>query len=186
TLTCPTNLTVEATDPDGALVTYDPAVLEPAGGLPVSYSQPSGALFPIGTTTVTATSTGLTCTFQVTVQDTTAPTLTCPADITVAPNTQVTFTPTATDAVTANPTVTSSPASGSEFPAGATQVTVTATDAAGNTAQCTFQVRVQAQVVEIAGGGCNSTGGTTSALALLAALAAWGSSRRRQNPARGN
>ncbi|MFP2902466.1 HYR domain-containing protein [Corallococcus sp. 4LFB] len=72
---------------------------------------------------------------------------------------------------------------GSTFAPGATQVTVTATDAAGNTAQCTFQVRVQAEVVEIAGGGCDSTGGTTSALALLAALAAWSHSRRRQNPA---
>ncbi|WP_233588079.1 kelch repeat-containing protein [Corallococcus sp. CA049B] len=186
TLTCPANVVVEATDPDGALVTYDPAVLEPAGGLPVSYTQPSGALFPIGTTTVTATSTGLTCSFQVTVQDTTAPTLTCPESRSAAPGETITFEPTATDAVTASPVVTSSPASGSPFPAGATTVTVTATDDAGNTAQCTFQVRVQAQVVEIAGGGCDSTGGATSALALLAALAAWGNSRRRQNPARGN
>ncbi|WP_233612032.1 kelch repeat-containing protein [Corallococcus sp. AB045] len=186
TLTCPANVVVEATDPDGALVTYDPAVLDPAGGLPVSYTQPSGALFPIGTTTVTATSTGLTCSFQVTVRDTTAPTLTCPESRSAAPGETVTFEPTATDAVTASPVVTSSPASGSPFPAGATTVTVTATDDAGNTAQCTFQVRVQAQVVEIAGGGCDSTGGTTSALALLAALAAWGNSRRRQNPARGN
>ncbi|WP_375759984.1 kelch repeat-containing protein [Corallococcus exercitus] len=185
TLTCPANVTVEATEADGAVVNYDPAVLDPAG-LPVSYTQASGSRFPLGTTTVTATSTGLTCTFQVTVQDTTAPALTCPADILVGPGEPVTFEPTATDAVTASPTVTSSPASGSTFAPGATQVTVTATDAAGNTAQCTFQVRVQAEVVEIAGGGCDSTGGTTSALALLAALAAWSHSRRRQNPARGN
>jgi uncharacterized protein (TIGR03382 family) len=185
TLTCPANVVVEATDPDGAIVTYDPAVLDPAG-LPVSYSQPSGSVFPLGTTTVTATSTGLTCTFQVTVRDTTAPTLTCPESRSAAPGETVTFTPTATDAVTASPGVTTSPASGTAFPAGNTTVTVTATDDAGNTAQCTFQVRVQAQVVEIAGGGCDSSGGTTSALALLAALAAWGNSRRRQNPARGN
>ncbi|NOK07678.1 HYR domain-containing protein [Corallococcus exercitus] len=182
TLTCPANVTAEATGADGADVTYDPAVLVPAG-LPVSYTQASGSRFPLGTTTVTATSSGLTCSFQVTVQDTTAPALTCPADILVGPGEPVTFNPTATDAVTASPTVTSSPASGSTFAPGATQVTVTATDAAGNTAQCTFQVRVQAEVVEIAGGGCDSTGGTTSALALLAALAAWSHSRRRQNPA---
>ncbi|RKG59173.1 HYR domain-containing protein [Corallococcus sp. CA054B] len=186
TLTCPANVVAEATGPDGAVVTYDPAVLDPAGGLPVSYTQPSGTQFPIGTTTVTATSTGLTCSFQVTVQDTTAPTLTCPESRSAAPGETVTFEPTATDAVTASPVVTSSPASGTALPAGATTVTVTATDDAGNTAQCTFQVRVQAQVVEIAGGGCDSSGGTTSALALLAALAAWGNSRRRQNPARGN
>ncbi|WP_244219674.1 kelch repeat-containing protein [Corallococcus interemptor] len=186
TLTCPANVVVEATDANGAVVTYDPAVLDPAGGLPVSYSQPSGSVFPLGTTTVTATSTGLTCTFQVTVQDTTAPTLICPESRGAAPGETVTFTPTATDAVTASPGVTSSPASGAAFPAGNTTVTVTATDDAGNTAQCTFQVRVQAEVVEIAGGGCDSSGGTTSALALLAALAAWGNSRRRQNPARGN
>ncbi|RKH04276.1 Kelch repeat-containing protein [Corallococcus carmarthensis] len=185
TLTCPANVTAEATGADGAIVTYDPAVVVPAG-LPVSYSNSSGSRFPLGDTTVTATSTGLTCTFLVTVRDTTAPTLTCPADRTVAPGETVTFDPTATDAVTASPPVTSSPASGSTFAPGATRVTVTATDDAGNTAQCTFQVRVQAEVVELAGGGCDSTGGTTSALALLAALTAWNTSRRRQNPARGN
>ncbi|WP_223633502.1 kelch repeat-containing protein [Corallococcus sp. EGB] len=185
TLTCPADVTVEATGSDGAVVTYDPAVLEPAG-LPVSYSQASGSRFPLGTTTVTASSTGLTCTFLVTVRDTTAPALTCPSDRTAARNEPVTFEPTATDAVTAHPAVTSSPASGSTFSPGVTTVTVTATDDAGNAAQCTFQVRVQAQVVEIAGGGCDSSGGTTSALALLAALAAWGTSRRRQPTARGN
>lgn len=187
TLTCPADVTAEATGPDGALVSYQPAVSNPSG-LPVSYSQDSGTRFPLGTTTVTATlpASGVSCTFRVTVRDTTPPAVTCPANVTVAPGEPVTFTPSATDAVTASPSVTSSPASGSTFSPGATQVTVTATDDAGNSAQCTFQVRVQAEVVEIAGGGCDSSGGTASALALLVVLAAWSGSRRRQNPARGN
>ncbi|MFY0577082.1 HYR domain-containing protein [Cystobacter fuscus] len=81
--------------------------------------------------------------------------------------------------------MTSSPASGSVFRHGATRVTVTATDAAGNSAQCSFQVTVQATVVSIAGGGCQSTGsGTASSLALLLGLAWWSGRRRRHSAPR--
>jgi uncharacterized protein (TIGR03382 family) len=180
TLTCPADVTSEATGPDGALVDYGPAVSDPPG-VPVTYSQASGSRFPLGTTTVTASiGGGVTCAFRVIVRDTTAPTLTCPANTTAEPGTPVTFTATATDTVTATPTVTSSPASGSTFPAGNTRVTVTATDEAGNSAQCTFDVSVRVQVVAIKGGGCDSTStGAASALALLAVLSAWSGSRRR-------
>jgi hypothetical protein len=41
------------------------------------------------------------------------------------------------------PTIVSSPASGSVFPVGTTTVTATATDAAGNTKSCTFNVTVK-------------------------------------------
>ena len=186
TLTCPADVTAEATGPDGAVVTYDPAVPSQVG-TPVNYSVPSGSRFPRGTTTVTANTAGgvpASCSFLVTVQDTTPPSVTCPSDqtaITDASGAQVTFEPTATDAVTATPTITSSPASGSTFAPGSTQVTVTATDEAGNSAQCTFRVAVQATVVSIAGGGCQSAGGdATSALALLAGLASWAGLRRRR------
>lgn len=46
---------------------------------------------------------------------------------------------TATDA-TGEPTLRYSVASGSTFPVGTTQVTVTAADAAGNESRCTFDV----------------------------------------------
>ena len=78
--------------------------------------------------------------------DNTPPVVTCPADITQANDpgvcsAVVTFTVTATDD---NPGVTLvvTPPSGSTFPVGTTLVTATATDAAGNTATCTFNVTV--------------------------------------------
>jgi hypothetical protein len=56
-------------------------------------------------------------------------------------STAVSFTtPAATDNYTPAPTVVCSPSSGSMLPAGTTTVTCTATDASGNTAQCTFPV----------------------------------------------
>ncbi|HEX8539828.1 MAG TPA: HYR domain-containing protein, partial [Cystobacter sp.] len=121
-----------------------------------------------------------------TVQDTTAPSVTCPEDMQVrsddASGAPVTFAlPESTDAVS-SPTVTSSPASGSVFRHGVTRVTVTSTDEAGNSAQCSFQVTVQAAVVSIAGGGCQSTGsGTASSLVLLLGLASWSGLRRRRS-----
>ncbi|CAM3502265.1 Kelch repeat-containing protein [Corallococcus soli] len=185
-LTCPSDVTAEATGANGAIVTYPPAVPDQVGAL-VDYSADSGDQFPVGTTTVTATlpSSQVSCTFRVIVQDTTPPAVSCPADVSVVSSEPsgavVTFEPTATDTVSSPPTVTSSPASGSAFRPGATQVTVTATDAAGNSSQCTFQVRVQATVVEIAGGGCQSTGnGALPALALLSVLASWSGLRRRR------
>jgi hypothetical protein len=51
--------------------------------------------------------------------------------------------PTANDNCTASPVITISAASGSIFPLGTTTVQVTATDAAGNQAQCSFTVTVR-------------------------------------------
>ena len=57
-VTPPANLTVPATSPAGALVTYPAATATDAVGvLSLTYSQNSGTTFPIGTTTVTATAT---------------------------------------------------------------------------------------------------------------------------------
>jgi len=78
--------------------------------------------------------------------DTTDPTVNCPADITVDndPGVCGAIVSFMADYDDDRPGVTASsvPASGSLFPAGTTTVTVTATDAAGNTAQCTFDVTV--------------------------------------------
>ncbi|AKQ63740.1 Branched-chain amino acid ABC transporter, amino acid-binding protein [Myxococcus hansupus] len=191
-ITCPEDQVLEATGPDGAPGQWPPATATASsqGGTPtITYSPAEGATLPLGTTTVTATaedSSGarVTCTFQVEVRDTTPPALTCPSDIRQtsddASGATVTFTlPQATDNVS-TPTVTASPPSGSTFRHGSNTVTVTATDASGNEARCTFQVTVQATVISIAGGGCQSTGsGTASALALLVTLASWSGLRRR-------
>ncbi|NMO21089.1 HYR domain-containing protein [Pyxidicoccus fallax] len=152
-LTCPASVDTEATSGAGAAVDFPLAVATDAGSASVvpTYSHAPGSTFPLGTTEVVATATDaagntVNCGFTVTVRDTTAPVLTCPADVSVVTphkkGTDVAYpAPTAGDAVSA-PVVTATPASGSEFPVGTTPVVVTATDAAGNSATCTFQVTV--------------------------------------------
>ncbi|MDH3215054.1 MAG: HYR domain-containing protein [Candidatus Krumholzibacteria bacterium] len=81
------------------------------------------------------------------VEDTTAPTIECPSDTTAQCTSRdgamVTFEVIATDDCDPDPTVVCEPPSGSVFPFGETMVTCTATDSAGNTAECTFVVMVE-------------------------------------------
>ena len=107
-------------------------------------------VFPRGTSIVIATvlnSAGYdSCSFIVTVVDAQAPVITCPANITRVNDSGqcgavVNYTVTATDNC-AGLTVTVQPASGSFFPVGVTTVNAKATDAAGNTAICSFTVTV--------------------------------------------
>ncbi|WP_085994170.1 HYR domain-containing protein [Oceanobacillus senegalensis] len=88
------------------------------------------------------------CTFEITVNDTEPPTITCPTDNVVL------IEPGETGYVVTypDPTVTDncpgiifscSPASGSFFPLGTTEVTCTAEDASGNTADCRFEIQVE-------------------------------------------
>ena len=74
TLTCPANITM-SNDPNqcGAVVNYPPPTATGSCGT-VTCSPASGSFFPRGTTTVTCTATGATCTFTVTVVDTQPPT----------------------------------------------------------------------------------------------------------------
>lgn len=79
--------------------------------------------------------------------DTTPPTVTCPADIVTSTDPGqagaiVSFAATATDNVS-SPTITYSRAPGSVFAVGTTPVTATATDAAGNSATCSFTITVE-------------------------------------------
>ncbi len=152
TISCPSNITVNNSPGIcGATVTYPSATATGTPTPAVTYSHPSGSVFPVGTTTVTATATNIcgtaTCTFTVTVNDTQAPVVNCPSNVTVSNNPGqcgaiVNYpTPTATDNCP-GVTITSVPASGTLFPVGLTTVNVTARDAAGNTSNCTFTVRV--------------------------------------------
>jgi hypothetical protein len=153
----PANQTVEATGPAGAVVTYASAtatdLVDP--NPMVTSTPPSGSTFPLGSTTVTVAATdhagnSKSATFTVNVVDTTPPVLSnVPANQTVEATgpsgAVVTYAnATATDLVDPNPTVTSTPPSGSTFPLGATTVTVTATDHAGNAKSATFVVTVLA------------------------------------------
>jgi len=155
--------TVEATGPSGASAILDgTASSDPDGGalayhwLEGSVEIATGAAptvtLPLGAHVIMLTvidDEGLTATdvVSVIVQDTTPPTIACPANLTVEAASSagaIVNYPlaTATDTVS-TPTIVYSQASGTVFPLGQTSITVTASDAAGNSASCSFDVVVQ-------------------------------------------
>ena len=155
TLRLPDDMTLAATGPDGASVSYSARTDD---GITLTCSQPPGATgvgrldatfqAPIGTTTVectAATNPAVTGTFDVTVVDG-PPTLSMPAPISVTTSdpagAAVTYTATASDAVSGSLTATCTPPSGSTFPGGTTTVACSATDGASNTTTGSFTVTV--------------------------------------------
>lgn len=114
-------------------------------------APPSGSVFPLGPTVVNCTATNgvgenASCSFIVTVNDVEAPVIACPDDLIISArwlgSSSVTINyplPQASDNC-AGVSVVCSPPSGSAFPLGATTVSCIATDAAGNTASCSFTV----------------------------------------------
>ncbi len=149
TITCPANITV-SNDPNqcGSVVTYPAPTTTGTCGT-VTCSPPSGSFFPKGTTLITCTATaGPSCGFTITVNDTQPPLITCPANITASndPNqcgAVVNYpAPTVSDNCPMIGAPVCSPASGSFFPRGTTTVTCTVADMSGNTATCSFTVRV--------------------------------------------
>lgn len=151
----PGDVLAEATAPSGAVVVF--AALDNLDPEPrLDCTPASASIFPLGTTTVSCTATDAagntspTGTFAVTVRDTTPPTLAPHADVIAAQQSQqgaaVGYAlPVAQDAADPSPAVVCDPPSGSTFPLGVTEVTCTATDAAGLTsAPTTFDVVVQA------------------------------------------
>ncbi|MBK8363079.1 MAG: HYR domain-containing protein [Bacteroidetes bacterium] len=147
---CPSDITIGTNGSCDRIVTWTPpTAADNCSGVTLSSSHNPGDVFQLGTTIVTYTAidaVGNTtiCTFNVLVEDTEDPVVTCPADTTVTANSAgcsaiVTFSASVTDNCSA--TLSYSPASGSTF-SGTTPVTVTATDPAGNTSTCTFNVIV--------------------------------------------
>jgi hypothetical protein len=148
------DITVEATGPGGAQVTYAaPTATDSVDGtVTVTCTPASGTTFSVGNTTVTCNAmdthnnNAKPVTFTVHVVDTTDPTLNLPTGITVnatdPSGAVVTFSATATDIVDQIVPVTCTPSSGSTFPIGPTQVQCTATDDSGNTTQGSFFVNV--------------------------------------------
>ena len=152
----PGDITLEATNPTGAAATWSAITATDAvdGSDTVSCDHNSGDGFGLGTTKVTCSATdahGNTAqaSFNVTVQDTTPPVISgMPADITkeaTGPSgASASWTaPTASDVVDGSVNVTCTPSSGSTFALGTTTVHCSATDAHGNTAADTFDVKVQ-------------------------------------------
>jgi hypothetical protein len=136
------NCEADASIDDGS---YDPE------GYPLTYTQSPAGPYQLGVTYVTLTVTDPqgasdACHAYVTVVDVTPPTPICPANITQANDVDlcsavVTFAISATDNCP-GVTVAAVPPSGSVFPVGETEVTVTATDGSGNTDDCLFTVAV--------------------------------------------
>jgi hypothetical protein len=152
-VTCPANITVgnDAGDCE-AVVNFSATATDNCDGdVAITYSQNPGTAFPLGTTTVDVTATDDAgnqdfCSFTITVNDTEDPVAICPADIVVSndPGECGAFVSFSIDVTDNCPgaTVNSSHASGEIFDIGVTVVTVTATDAAGNTNACTFSITV--------------------------------------------
>lgn len=157
---CPGDISVPAdAGACGAVVSYPmPTATDACSGpltvQPVDPARAPGSFFPVGVTTVQLQATDAagnngTCSFTVTVTDTQVPQFACPGNITVS-NTPglcgatVTYAmPTATDNCGGTVSVTAlNGTSGTFFPTGTTPVTLSATDAAGNTSTCSFNVTV--------------------------------------------
>jgi hypothetical protein len=152
-LALPANITAEATGPSGAVVNFSATATDDNPVNPVVTCVPaSGSTFPLGETTVGCSATDIAGntavgSFTVTVVDTTAPEITVPSDITAEQTSPagaaVTFSASAVDIVDGEVTPVCTPASGDTFAAGTTVVTCTATDAALNSAEASFNVTVQ-------------------------------------------
>src|SRR6202158_325075 len=152
-LTWSSNVTAEATSPAGATVIYPAATVFDAVGAVPSYSKASGAVFPLGTTTVTVSATDAAGTsapsksFTVMVRDTIPPAFTfvspnLTVEATSSAGAKVTYAAaTASDAV-GPVTITYSQASKTVFPLGATTVTVGAKDGAGDPAAASVTITV--------------------------------------------
>lgn len=157
-ITCPDDIVVDAILGEcDATVVYDLPIVDDNCGIASTnliQGPASGALFPVGITTVAfetidVNGNSATCSFTVTVSEDVPPVITCPDDITL-PNSPgicgaiVNYDlPEASDAcgeVTLS--LIEGPVSGAEFPLGVTTVTYEATDISGNTASCSFQVTI--------------------------------------------
>ncbi|MBK9641385.1 MAG: HYR domain-containing protein [Saprospiraceae bacterium] len=154
TPTCPANITQSnATGVCGAIVTFSGSATDNCSGMPViTYSKNSGTFFNVGTTTVTMTATdgcgnSATCTFTVTVNDTTKPTvITKPVTLYLnALGTATLLTANVNNGSYDNCAITSLTLSKTSFNCsniGPNTVTLTATDAAGNTGTKTAIVTI--------------------------------------------
>ncbi|HSS22168.1 MAG TPA: HYR domain-containing protein [Pyrinomonadaceae bacterium] len=145
-LTCPADITVgNDAGSCGAVVNYTtPTATSPAT---VSCNHPSGSTFPVGTTSVTCTSSaGPSCNFNVTVNDTENPTITAPAGFTVSTDSNSCSasgvslgTPTTADNCLVNSVTNNAPA---QFPLGPTTVNWTVNDNHGHSATASQVITV--------------------------------------------
>ncbi|WKK83315.2 HYR domain-containing protein [Marivirga arenosa] len=154
----PLNDITVSTSGDGcqAIVSWDPIIISDncSSSITADTSPSSGDIFSLGETVVTVTATDeagnqSTSNFSVFVEDNTAGVVSnCPQDIVISSNANCTAaatwsSPVFTDNCDANLTISSSHQSGDVFPLGTTLVTYSATDKAGNSISCSFNVIVE-------------------------------------------
>jgi hypothetical protein len=134
----------------GAIVTFAVDGTDNCGANPLTLSHPSGSFFPVGTTSVMLTATDLagnssSCNFDVVVNDTESPDMICKRSI-IDIELGQTLLPTQIDSMsTDNCAIAQLSVAYEVFNCdnvGATQVTLTATDEAGNSNTCTATVNV--------------------------------------------
>ena len=149
-LATPNNITVEATDENGAVVTLPNfTATDLIDSSPEITTDHASGVFPIGTTVVSVAASDdsgntTVVTFNVIVRDTVAPQMIVPGPITVEASVTGGFSSedlgiTATDLITTDPPITFNL---NVIPLGTTLVTATATDAAGNSTSSSFFVTV--------------------------------------------
>ncbi|MCS6846773.1 MAG: HYR domain-containing protein [Anaerolineae bacterium] len=151
-LRLPSTIVAVATQRGGAEVAFSASAEDAVdGSITPTCSPRSGALFGVGTTSVSCVATDkagntAAASFAVTVRDLEAPVLTVPdsifAQATSKSGAVVTWAASANDAVDGIVPVTCTPRPGSVFPFGVTTVTCRATDLQGNSASRTFDVTV--------------------------------------------
>jgi len=150
-ITVPADMTLEAQNFSGAIVTYTASAVDHDGQpIPVTCTPPSGGGFGFGTTTVTCTARDgghvATKTFKVTVVDTRAPAITVPAPIRVSTTRRtgaaVTYGVSAADVVDGAVPVACAPASATRFAVGTTNVICSATDRRGNASSARFDITI--------------------------------------------
>jgi surface protein len=152
---CPTNIsTINDIGNCGAIVTWTTPIAVDNCSAILSATHNSGDTFPLGTTIVIYTAIDaegntVNCSFNVTVIDQEAPVFTgCLSDILISNdfgdcNANVSWTPPTALDNCINLTLTSTHTSGDMFSIGTTTVIYTATDFAGNSATCSFNVIVE-------------------------------------------
>ncbi|MEL6143268.1 MAG: HYR domain-containing protein, partial [Bacteroidota bacterium] len=151
-LTCPDDISLSLSDNCEGVVDFTPTATDDCTEEVSIISTPaSGSIFTVGVTDVSVTATDAagnmsSCSFNVILTDAGAPTLSCPENIVASADTNCSavleFTPVVVDNCPGNLFVQSTPASGEAFPLGSTTVNVTATDAASNSANCSFTIEV--------------------------------------------
>ncbi|MDB6029791.1 MAG: hypothetical protein JWM16_129 [Verrucomicrobiales bacterium] len=145
-LVCPPDITVSNDlGQCSAVVTYPPPTS--SGSCTGTCTPASGTAFPVGTNTVTcAASSGIDCSFTITVVDAEPPAISCPSNQTVEftsiSGAPVTYAPPTVTDNCPGATAACTPPAGSTFPIGTTTVHCVASDPSGNTTSCDFTIVV--------------------------------------------